>query len=276
MQLFGIRTMLIKPGEDLVDIILEAIQRQRLTIENGDVLIIASKAVAVVQGRVVRLGSMKPSEEAKKLAEKHDMEPSYVEVVLQEAQKVYGGVSKALLTLKNNLLIANAGVDHKNAPKGCVVLWPENPHEVAEDIRREILKRTRRRLGVLIVDSRVTPLRMGTTGVAIGIAGLEPVRDCRGVRDLYGNPLLITRHALADDLASAAHLVMGEVGERVPAVLAKDAPVNLSEKVDPDSVTISAEECLFMNLIIQNRRMPPKKITTNSSDVSSNKSNKTY
>jgi len=249
MQLFGIRTRLIKTGEDLVGTTLEAIHRQRLTIEDGDVLIIASKAVAVVQGRVVRLDSMKPSEEAKKLAEKYDMEPSYVEVVLQEAQKLYGGVSKALLTLKNNVLIANAGVDHKNAPKGCVVLWPENPHEVAEDIRKEILKRTGKRLGVLIVDSRVTPLRMGTTGVAIGIAGLEPVKDCRGDRDLYGNPLLITRHALADDLASAAHLVMGEVDERVPAVLVKDAPVNLSEKVDPDSVVISAEECLFMNLI---------------------------
>jgi len=249
MQLFGIRTRLIKTGEDLVGITLEAIHGQRLTIEDGDVLIIASKAVAVVQGRVVKLASMKPSEEAKKLAEKHDMEPSYVEVVLQEAQKVYGGVSKALLTLKNNVLIANAGVDHKNAPKGCVVLWPENPHEVAEDIRKEILKRTGKRLGVLIVDSRVTPLRMGTTGVAIGIAGLEPVKDCRGDRDLYGNPLLITRQALADDLASAAHLVMGEVDERVPAVLVKDAPVNLSEKVDPDSVVIPAEECLFMSLI---------------------------
>jgi len=274
MQLFGIRTKLIEPGEDLVSVILDAIHTQQLAIEDGDVLIIASKAVAVVQGRIVKLSSMKPSEEAKKLAEKYDMEPGYVEVVLQEAQKVYGGVSKALLTLKNNVLTPNAGADHKNAPKGCVVLWPENPHEVAEEIRGEILKRTGKRLGVLIVDSRVTPLRMGTSGVAIGIAGLEPVRDCRGVRDLYGKPLLITRHALADDLASAAHLVMGEVGERIPAVLVRDAPVNLSEKVDPSSVVISAEECLFMNLITQNCRTPPKTITTNPSDVSSNKSTK--
>jgi len=249
MQLFGIRTKLIEPGEDLVSVILDAVRRQRLTIEDGDVLIIASKAVSVVQGRIMRLSSMKPSRKAKKLAEKYDMEPSYVEVVLQEAQKVYGGVTKAILTLKNNVLTPNAGADHKNAPKGCVVLWPKNPHDVAEDIRREILKRTGKRLGVLIVDSRVTPLRMGTTGVAIGIAGLEPVRDCRGVRDLYGNPVLITRHALADDLASAAHLVMGEVDERVPAVLARDASMNLSEEVDPDLVVISAEECLFMSLI---------------------------
>lgn len=249
MQLFEIRTKLIEPGEGLVSVILDAIHTQRLTIKDGDVLVIASKVIAVVQGRIVRLSSMKPSEKAKKLAEKYDMEPSYVEVVLQEAQKVYGGVSKALLTLKNNVLTPNAGADHKNAPKGCVVLLPENPHEVAEAIRREILKRTGKKLGVLIVDSRVTPLRMGTTGVAIGIAGLEPIRDCRGLRDLYGKPLLITRHALADDLASAAHLVMGEVDERVPAVLARGAPVNLSEKVDPDSAVISTEECLFMSLI---------------------------
>lgn len=249
VQLFGIRTKLIETGGDLVNIILRAVRGQRLTVEDGDVLILASKVVSVAKGRVVRLDSVKPSEEAKKLAEKHEMDPSYVEIVLQEAQKVYGGVSKALLTLKNNVLIANAGVDHKNAPEGSVVLWPENPHEVAEEMRRDVLKRTGKQLGVLIIDSRVTPLRMGTTGVAIGIAGMESVRDFRGTRDLYGNSLLITRHAIADDLASAAHLLMGEVGERVPVVLARDVPLLLRERTDTDSLIIPSEECLFMSLI---------------------------
>jgi len=249
MQLFGIRTKLIQPEDDLVDIILYAVQEQKLVIKDEDILAITSKAVATVQGRVVRLISIKPSEKAKKLAERHDLEPTFTEIVLREADKIYGGVHKALLTLKNNVLIANAGVDHKNAPEGCVILWPENPHETSEKIRSEILKKTGKHVGVLIVDSRVTPLRMGTTGVAIGIAGLEPIVDCRGAKDLYGNSVLITRHALADDLASAAHLIMRETDERVPAVIIRGVPANLSKKINPDSITISAKECLFMKLI---------------------------
>jgi len=249
MQLFGIRTKLIQPEDDLVDIILDAAREQKLLIEDKDILTITSKAVATVQGRILKLNSIKPSKKARKLAEKHDLEPTYVEIVLREADEVYGGVHKALLTLKNNVLIANAGVDHKNAPEGYVILWPEKPHESAEKIRSEILKKTGKHVGVLIVDSRITPLRMGTTGVAIGIAGFEPIVDCRGARDLYGNLVLITRFALADDLASAAHLIMREADERVPAVIIRGVPANLSEKINPDSITISAEECLFKKLI---------------------------
>jgi len=249
MQLFGIRTKLIEPDDDLADIILDAVLEQNLVIEDKDILAITSKAVATVQGRVVRLNSIKPSEKARKLAEKHNLAPTYIEIVLQEADEIYGGVRKALLTLKNNVLIANAGVDHKNAPEGYVILWPEKPHESAEKIRSEILKKTGKRVGILIVDSRITPLRMGTTGVAVGIAGFEPIVDCRGAKDLYGNPVLITRHALADDLASAAHLIMREADERVPAVIIRGVSANLSEKINPDSIIISAEECLFMKLI---------------------------
>jgi len=249
MHLFGIHTKLVEPDDDLVNIILDAIHEQKLVIEDKDILAITSKALATVQGRIVRLNSIKPSEKARKLAGKHDLEPTYVEIILREADEIYGGVRKALLTLKNNVLIANAGVDHKNAPEGCVILWPEKPHESAEKIRIKILKRTGKHVGVIIVDSRVTPLRMGTTGVAIGIAGFEPIVDCRGARDLYGNPVLITRHALADDLASAAHLIMREADERVPAVIIRGMPANISEKISPDSITISAKECLFMKLI---------------------------
>ncbi|MFQ5758292.1 MAG: coenzyme F420-0:L-glutamate ligase [Candidatus Bathyarchaeia archaeon] len=250
MHLFGIRTRLIKPKDDLVGVILDAISRQKLTINYGDVLVFASKVVSMAQGRLTRLDTINPSEEAKKLAEKYELESCFVEAVLWEADKIYGGVSGALLTLKNGALIPNAGVDHKNAPKGFVVLWPENPHESAEKIKNEVFERTGRNVGVLIIDSRVTPLRMGTTGVAIGIAGFNPIRDCRAEKDLYGNRLLITRHALADDLASAAHLVMGEADGRIPAVLAKDVPVSLSEEPNPNLMLISEKNCLFMNCFV--------------------------
>jgi coenzyme F420-0:L-glutamate ligase len=246
MQLFALSTRLIKPGDNLVDVILEAVKRQKLEIEDRDLLAIASKAVAVAQKRFVKLSSTEPSEKAKVLAEKYGLEPSFAEVVLQEAKKVYGGVPKTLLTLKNNMLVANAGVDRKNAPEGHVILWPRAPHKSAEKIRREILAKTGKHVGVLIIDSRITPLRMGTTALAMGIAGFKPVIDCRIEKDLYGKRIYITRHAVADDLASAAHLLMGETTARTPAVLIKNAPVNFGEEFDPNSTVISAEQCLFM------------------------------
>jgi len=250
MQLFGVRTRLVKPNDDLVGIILEALTRQGLTIDDGDVLVFASKVVSMVQGRLARLDTISPSGEAKRLAEKYELDSRFAEVVLSEADEVYGGVSGAVLTLKDGVLIANAGVDRKNAPMGSVVLWPENPHASAEKIRTEILERADRRIGVLIIDSRVTPLRMGTTGVAIGIAGFNPIRDCRAEKDLYGNRVLITRHALADDLAGAAHLVMGETAARMPAVFAKQVPISLTEEADPELLLISARECLFMSSLV--------------------------
>lgn len=252
MQLFGIRTELIKAGDNLVNIILEALNRQKLAIDDGDLLAIASKVVATAEGRLKKLNSAKPSEKARKMAEEYDLEPSFVEIVLHESDLVYGGVSKALLTLKNNLFTANAGVDHKNAPKGYVALWPENPQKSAENIRGEIIERTGKNVGVLIVDSRVSPLRMGTTGVALGTAGFEPVRDYRRDKDLYGNSITITRHAIADDVASAAHLMMGESREKTPIVLVKNAPVKLCEKVDPQSTVIPKEQCLFAKFLWRN------------------------
>jgi coenzyme F420-0:L-glutamate ligase len=250
MQLFAISTKLIRPRDNVVDVILEAARRQGLEIEDRDLLAIASKAVAVAQKRLVKLGLIEPSEKAIMLAEKYGLEPSFVEIVLQEAEKVYGGVPKTLLTLKNNMLVANAGVDHKNAPEGYVILWPSNPNEAAEKMRSEILAKTGKHIGVLIIDSRITPLRMGTTALAIGIAGFKPVRDCRVERDLYGKRVYITRHAVADDLASAAHLIMGETTARTPAVLIRNAPVIFDEKFNPNLMTIPAEQCLFMQSLL--------------------------
>jgi len=252
MQLFAIRTELIKPKNNLVNKILETLKRQKIAIENGDLIAIASKAVTAAEGRLKKLDLTKPSKVAERLAEEYDLEPSFVEIVLKESDSIFGGVSKALLTLKNNVFTANAGVDHKNAPIGHVALWPKNPQKSAEKIRAEILERTGKNVGVLIVDSMISPRRMGTTGVALGIAGFEPVRDYRHDKDLYGNSIAITRHAIADDIASAAHLLMGESREQTPIVLVKNAPVRLCEKVDTKSMQIPPERCLFTKLLNKN------------------------
>lgn len=246
MQVIALKTSLIKPDDDLVAALIQAVERQRLRLNDGDILAISSKAVASADGRIVKMKEVSVSKTAEELAKKHALEPEFVELVLREADKIYGGVEKAILTLKDNALAINAGVDHKNVPAGCAALLPLNPQRRAESLQEETKRRVGRDVGVLIVDSSVAPLRMGTRGVAIGVAGFKPIIDCRGERDLFQKPLLITRHAVADDLASVAHLVMGQAGESTPAALIRGAPVTIVRSASIDEMKISPDKCVYM------------------------------
>ncbi len=246
--LFGIKTRLIGVGDNLVSLLLEGLSNEGLQLEDGDIVAITSKIISVSRNRLVRFDMISPSERAKEFAAEYGLEPGFVEVVLREADEVYGGVYRALLTSKDGIMFANSGIDHKNVPRGFAVLLPENPDRDATDIRKEIEKRVGKRVGVLLIDSRTVPLRMGTIGVAIGISGFNPIRDCRGKPDLHNKPLLITRMAIADDLACAAHLVMGETTEKTPMVLIRDAPVEFDESASIDAARIDSKDCLYMRI----------------------------
>lgn len=248
MRLYAVETRVVKPGDNLVDLILDSLREQTLILEDDDVLALASKIVSYSQGRVVKLGDVAPSEKAKKLAKKYSLEPEFAELVLCEAEKVYGGVEKAVLTLKDNIMTANAGIDNKNAPASSVVLWPKNLVKWLENFRDGINRKTGRRAAVVVVDSGLVPLRIGTVGLALAVAGFNPIRELRGKGDLYGRPIMITRHAVADDLASAAHLLMGEAAEKTPVVLIKDAPVDFDDNVHGSAeMMMPFRECIFMN-----------------------------
>ena len=248
MRLCPVRTRAVKPGDNLVEVILDSLRKQKLELENDDVLALTSKIVSYSQGRVVKLGEVKPSEKAKKMAKKYSLEPEFAELLLDQAEKVYGGVEKAVLTLRDKILTANAGIDKKNAPIGSVVLWPENLVGWLKDFRDEVSRKAGRRFAVMVVDSGLIPLRIGTVGLALAVAGFNPIREWRGKKDLYGRPIMITRHAVADDLASAAHLLMGEAAERTPVVLIKDAPVDFDDNVHGSAeMMMPFKECIFMN-----------------------------
>lgn len=246
MQVLAIKTPLIRPRDNLVKIVLEAMKKQGLEFSDGDILAVASKIVSLAEGRLVKLSDVKPSNKARHLAKKYSLNPAFAELIINEANHVVGGVKKAVLTLNDNVFTVNAGIDNKNAPEGYAVLWPKNPQESAERIRKEIAHRVGKRLGVLIIDSTVEPLRWGTRGLAIGVASFEPVKDYRRTRDLYDKKIIITLHAVADDLASAAHLVMGEAGERTPAAIIREAPVRFTEKADAETMKISFKDCVYM------------------------------
>lgn len=250
MRLYTVRTGIVKTGEDIVEVIMGSLKRQNLQLEDGDVLALASKIVSYAEGRLARLSDVEPSEKAKELAKKFLLQPEFTELVLREADKVYGGVERTILTLKNGVLTSNAGIDNKNAPVDFVVLWPKNAKEWARHIREEIIRGTSKQIAVLIVDSGLAPLRLGTNGLALAVAGFKPIMDLRGEKDIFGKPLIITQHAVANDLASAAHLLMGEAAEKTPVVLIKDAPVVLDEGAyDSTNMIIPTSQCIFMNAL---------------------------
>ncbi len=250
MKLYAIKTRIIRPNNNIVDVILKSVEKQDLQLEDGDILALTSKIVAYAEGRLVKLNDVKPSKKAAELAERFSLKPEYAELILREADEICGGVEKAVLTLKNGVLTANAGIDNKNAPENYVVLWLHNMAKWAEKIRNEIKSKTGKKVAVLIVDSGLIPLRIGTTGLALAVAGFKPVKDCRGEKDLYGKPLIITRHAVADDLASAAHLLMGEAAEKTPVVLIREAPVEFSDSVyDSEDMVMPQKECIFMGAL---------------------------
>jgi coenzyme F420-0:L-glutamate ligase len=250
MKLFAVKTEEVKTGDNVVRVALNALKKQKLKLDNNDILAFTSKIVAYAEGRLIRLDEVKPSEKARELAKKFCLQPEFAELILREADNIYGGVEKALLTLKNGIMTANAGIDNKNAPQGFVVLWPLNPREWARRTREDIMRETGKHVGILIVDSGLVPLRIGTSGVALAVAGFKPIRDTRGWKDLQGKPLIITRHAVADDLASAAHLLMGEAAEKKPIVLIKDAPVDFDDGAyDAEDMTMPPEECIFMGTL---------------------------
>lgn len=246
MLLIPIKTPIIKNKDDLIEILLKSMKNQKIKIENGDILIISSKVVALSQGRMVNFEKIKVSKKAKELAKKYNLEEGFCELVLREADKILGGVYRAILTLKNNILIANAGIDHSNAPPKHAILLPKNLQRTAKEVRKEIEKRTKKKIGMIICDSRCQPLRLGSVGIALSTSGILLVEDVRGKKDIFGNEMLITRKANADNLCCASLVLMGETDERIPAVLVKNSGIKLSDKKSKSF--ISPKDCLFAGI----------------------------
>jgi coenzyme F420-0:L-glutamate ligase len=247
VRLVPLCTGIVSPGDELLAVLADAWREAGEPPVKGDVLVVSSKVVALCEGRLVDLSSVKPSKEARRLAKHHGMDPAFTEVVLQEADVVLGGVKGALLTLRQGAFIANAGADLSNCPPGHTILWPADPWESASRLREGLAGVGAPGVGVVVVDSHVQPLRWGTVGMALGWAGLVGVEDERGRQDLFGRTLRITRRNVADQLASAASLLMGEADEAIPAVLVKGLdvrhPVGMGQ--GPADLIVDPSQCLF-------------------------------
>jgi coenzyme F420-0:L-glutamate ligase len=249
-EVYGLPTGIITPGVSIAGYVTEAAQQACNGFKEGDILVLAETAVATAEGNVIMLSTITPSRRAEELAVRYQMDPGTVEVVLQESDSIVGGIPGFLLCMKHGTLLPNAGVDASNAPPGCVTPLPKNPDHSALTIKHAVEDLTGVRIGVIIADSRTHAMRRGCSGVAIGSAGITAVIDDRGRSDLFGRKLEVTQRAVADNIASAAELVMGEADECIPAAIIRGLGMPIGDQTGIE--TIAAEECLFMGVFRKN------------------------
>ena len=180
---------------DLFNEITKILSENGVLLENGDVIVISSKYIASSQGRILDIDKVTISENANHVSKKYKMDPKFVEIILRESDKIFGGISGFIITSSDNILAPNAGIDKSNSNGTRLILYPENPYQIAEILKRKIFFDYSVHVGIIITDSRLMPARVGTVGVAIACSGLEPVKDLRGQHDLDGNPLKVTFQA---------------------------------------------------------------------------------
>jgi coenzyme F420-0:L-glutamate ligase/coenzyme F420-1:gamma-L-glutamate ligase len=239
---------IIRKGDKISRLICDAAEKQKTPIQDGDVIVVTHVIVSRAEGSIVDLDAVEPSQFAKTIAKKNDKDPALVEVVLREAASIIRMRNGSLITLtKHGFICANSGVDKSNVPgERTVALLPKNPDESARQIRQEIKEQTGKTVAVIISDTHGRPLRDGEINIAIGVAGLIPLRDRRGEKDLFDYVLRVKRTAVADELASAAELVMGQANEAVPAAIIRGYQYQKSEEATAKDMLRPLEKELFL------------------------------
>jgi len=222
LEIYGLEKIpIVKEGDNVAELIVKAAEEEGVGIEDGDIIVIAQSIISRAEGSIVDLTKIKPSEFAKMIAKETGKDPRIVEVILREAKEVVRMGHGVIVTLTHHgIVCANSGVDKSNVPgEHLVSVLPRDPDKSAQKIREEIRRLTGKEVAVIISDTMGRPLREGVIGVAIGAAGISPLWDRRGDKDLFGYTLQVTVVAIADELASAAELVMGEADEGIPVVI---------------------------------------------------------
>ncbi len=227
-------------------------------LQDGDVLAVSSKYAAISEGRVVRLADVVVTEQAARLARRYRMQPVMAQLVLQEADHVFGGIELGfLLTANTGILSPNAGLDRSNIPEGHVVLFPAQPYATAARLRRYLRQRRNVDVGIVLTDSWLMPGRLGTSGVALATAGFRPIQDERGKPDLFGNPMTVTQRGLADAISAAAQLVMGERDEATPLAIVRGSGVALEDTpVSVADVAIPWQQCIYVESLTRGLLSP--------------------
>ena len=238
---------LIKEGDDLAELICNAAEKQKKPLQEKDVIVITHVAVSKAEGNVVNLDEVSPSERAKEIARETDKDPALVEAILRETKEIVRMRRNSIITeTKNGIVCANAGVDRSNIEgERNIVLLPKDANASAQRIREKIRRLTGCDVAVIVSDTHGRPFRMGEINVAIGVAGIKPIRDRRGEKDLFGYVLRIKRTAVADELSSAAELVIGQANEGIPVAIIRGYKYQKTENASATELTRPKEKDLF-------------------------------
>lgn len=236
----------VRPGDDLATLILAALADTKRTLENGDVLVVTQKIVSKAEDRLIDPLEVEPSAFAQQIAANGRKDAHYQEVVLRESRRIVKMDKGVLITeTHHGLICANSGVDESNVAGGRVVcLLPVDPDKSAVELRSAIRERTGVTVAVVISDTFGRPWRDGQVNIAIGLAGIAPLSDYAGVDDPYGYTMHATLIAVADELASAAELVMGKI-DRVPVAIVRGYAYPPSEQASARPLIRRAEFDLF-------------------------------
>ena len=225
LTLFAIPNIpIIQPGDAVADIIVTRLHASGQHLEQGDIVVIAQKIVSKAEGRLVHLADVEPSDRASEIAAIVEKDPAYVQAILNDSRSVIRARPGLLIVeQRSGWICANAGIDRSNVQdidgETVIALLPEDSDASAERIRRKLGELTGVTPAVIISDSHGRAWRMGTEGVCIGCSGLPPVWDQRGRHDMQGYELLSSEECIADELAAAASLLMGQSDEGQPVVV---------------------------------------------------------
>ena len=232
---------------DVFESLLEALGQNGASLRDGDVVVVSSKLVSNSQGRLVHSDTISATDVGRRLAGRFNLGADTAEVVLRESDEVFGGVAGFVITMSGGTMAPNAGIDRSNAKGGSIILYPNEPYLAAEQIRRKVFLKFQIHVGIILADSRLMPARVGTTGVAVACAGMEPVRDMRATRDLDGNPLKVTFQAVADNIASIANHKMGEGAESTPFAIVRNSGAPMTDRtIRPQETAVPPGQCLYV------------------------------
>jgi coenzyme F420-0:L-glutamate ligase/coenzyme F420-1:gamma-L-glutamate ligase len=219
----------IHPGDDTAHVIVGAATAQHTPLATHDVLVVGQKIISKAEGRILRLSAVEPSPATRRMAEALGRDPHLLEVILRESRRVVRMDKGVIITeTHHGWICANAGVDQSNVDADTVALLPEDPDRSARTLRDRVLALTGAHVAVVVADTFGRPWREGLTNVAIGLAGMAALRDYVGMPDSAGRPLQMTMLAVADELASAAEIVMGKL-DRIPAAIVRGLRVDPSD-----------------------------------------------
>jgi len=248
VEVFPVENLpIVKEGDDLGELICSATKKQGTPIQEGDIIVVTHIVVSRAEGNIINLDDIVPSPTAKAIAKDMGKDPALIEVILRETKSIIRiGDGHLITETKHGLICANAGVDRSNIPgERNVAPLPKDPDLSARRIRQRIKDFTGKEVAVLISDTHGRALRSGQINVAVGVAGMKPIRDRRGENDLFGYTLRVKQTAVADELCSAAELVIGQANERIPVALIRGYLYQKSEEASLKELLWPREKALF-------------------------------